>query len=217
MAGKARVHELARELGVSSRQVLSKLQDMGEFVKSPSSTVEAAVARQLRDAITGRGPAVQPRRVQSRRTGNNPYSRPRPDPIAGNSTPPVPRPRPRVVMPEDMRAGTATDDSFAADLRRARAASSRPRPSSRRPEHRNPIVDVILDDGGTVSRSPGGSFPPVVHEWAQRWTEAWFEPSEVAQWLAAGVAANAVDQAAELRGQGYTPQTWPGRRRETTA
>ncbi|MDT7660772.1 MAG: Translation initiation factor N-terminal region, partial [Pseudonocardiales bacterium] len=27
MAGKARVHELAKELGVTSKQVLSKLQD----------------------------------------------------------------------------------------------------------------------------------------------------------------------------------------------
>jgi translation initiation factor IF-2 len=40
VAGKARVHELAKELGVSSKQVLSKLQDLGEYVKSPASTVE---------------------------------------------------------------------------------------------------------------------------------------------------------------------------------
>ncbi|MDQ4117197.1 MAG: translation initiation factor IF-2 N-terminal domain-containing protein, partial [Actinomycetota bacterium] len=55
MAGKARVHELAKELGVSSKQVLSKLQDLGEYVKSPSSTVEAPVARKLRDAMAGGG------------------------------------------------------------------------------------------------------------------------------------------------------------------
>ncbi|MCW2632675.1 MAG: translation initiation factor, partial [Pseudonocardia sp.] len=48
MAGKARVHELAKELGVTSKQVLDKLKDIGEFVKSPSSTVEAPVARKLR-------------------------------------------------------------------------------------------------------------------------------------------------------------------------
>ncbi|MDQ2710391.1 MAG: translation initiation factor IF-2 N-terminal domain-containing protein, partial [Actinomycetota bacterium] len=51
MAGKARVHELAKELGVTSKQVLSKLQDMGEYVKSPSSTVEAPVARKLRESM----------------------------------------------------------------------------------------------------------------------------------------------------------------------
>ncbi|HEU5107401.1 MAG TPA: translation initiation factor IF-2 N-terminal domain-containing protein, partial [Micromonosporaceae bacterium] len=51
MAGKARVHELAKELGVESKHVLAKLKEMGEFVKSASSTVEAPVARRLRAAF----------------------------------------------------------------------------------------------------------------------------------------------------------------------
>ncbi|WP_156744742.1 translation initiation factor IF-2 N-terminal domain-containing protein, partial [Mycobacterium sp. E2238] len=45
MAGKARVHELAKELGVTSKEVLARLNEQGEFVKSASSTVEAPVAR----------------------------------------------------------------------------------------------------------------------------------------------------------------------------
>src|SRR3954453_1924567 len=49
--GKARVHELAKELGVDSKTVLAKLKEMGEFVKSASSTVEAPVARRLRGAL----------------------------------------------------------------------------------------------------------------------------------------------------------------------
>ncbi|HEX5347415.1 MAG TPA: translation initiation factor IF-2 N-terminal domain-containing protein, partial [Pseudonocardiaceae bacterium] len=51
MAGKARVHELAKELGVTSKDVLKKLADLGEYVKSASSTVEAPVARKLRDSF----------------------------------------------------------------------------------------------------------------------------------------------------------------------
>ena len=51
MAGKARVHELAKELGVQSKTVLAKLKEMGEFVKSASSTVEAPVARRLREEM----------------------------------------------------------------------------------------------------------------------------------------------------------------------
>ncbi|NKY20983.1 translation initiation factor IF-2 N-terminal domain-containing protein, partial [Tsukamurella spumae] len=50
MAGKARVHELAKELGVTSKEVLARLSEQGEFVKSASSTVEAPVARRLREA-----------------------------------------------------------------------------------------------------------------------------------------------------------------------
>jgi translation initiation factor IF-2 len=55
--GKARVHELAKELGVTSKDVLAKLKEQGEFVKSASSTVEAPVARRLRDAYPGKGGA----------------------------------------------------------------------------------------------------------------------------------------------------------------
>ncbi|WP_039787947.1 translation initiation factor IF-2 N-terminal domain-containing protein, partial [Actinoalloteichus spitiensis] len=55
MAGKARVHELAKELGVTSKEVLKKLADLGEYVKSASSTVEAPVARRLRDAFPRSG------------------------------------------------------------------------------------------------------------------------------------------------------------------
>ena len=49
---KARVYELAKEFGVDSKTVLSKLEAMGEFVKSASSTVEPPVARKLRSAFS---------------------------------------------------------------------------------------------------------------------------------------------------------------------
>jgi hypothetical protein len=45
------VHEIAAELGVDSKFALAKLKELGEFVKSPSSTVEPPVARKLRAAI----------------------------------------------------------------------------------------------------------------------------------------------------------------------
>ncbi|MBQ5779715.1 MAG: translation initiation factor IF-2 [Aeriscardovia sp.] len=44
---KARIYELAKKFGVDSRTILSTLKDMGEFVKSASSTVEAPVVKQL--------------------------------------------------------------------------------------------------------------------------------------------------------------------------
>jgi translation initiation factor IF-2 len=44
---KVRVHELAKQLGMESKVVLAKLQEMGEFVRSASSTVEAPVVRRL--------------------------------------------------------------------------------------------------------------------------------------------------------------------------
>ncbi|HEY0484987.1 MAG TPA: translation initiation factor IF-2 [Mycobacteriales bacterium] len=58
MAGKARVHELAKELGVESKVVMAKLKELGEFVKSASSTVETPVARRLRESLTAGGPVA---------------------------------------------------------------------------------------------------------------------------------------------------------------
>jgi translation initiation factor IF-2 len=60
VAGKARVHELAKELGVDSKTVLAKLKDLGEFVKSASSTVEPPVVRKLKEALGDAAPAAAP-------------------------------------------------------------------------------------------------------------------------------------------------------------
>jgi hypothetical protein len=49
VSGKPRVHELAKELGVTSKEVLMWLSGQGLFVKSASSTVERPVARRLRE------------------------------------------------------------------------------------------------------------------------------------------------------------------------
>ncbi|WP_033493963.1 translation initiation factor IF-2 [Bifidobacterium biavatii] len=57
---KARVYDLAKELGVESKDVLAKLKDMGEFVKSASSTVEAPVVRRLRSAFKEQSGAKSP-------------------------------------------------------------------------------------------------------------------------------------------------------------
>ena len=52
-----RVHEIASELGVDSKVALAKLKELGEFVKSPSSTIEPPVARKLRAALEADGAA----------------------------------------------------------------------------------------------------------------------------------------------------------------
>ncbi|HYJ77682.1 MAG TPA: translation initiation factor IF-2 [Actinomycetes bacterium] len=56
---KVRVYELAKELGVESKAVMAKLTEMGEFVRSASSTVEPPVVRKLRDAMPA-APAAAP-------------------------------------------------------------------------------------------------------------------------------------------------------------
>ena len=54
---KVRVYELAKELGLESKELLAKLQEVGEFVRSASSTVEAPVVRKLMDKFPDLVPA----------------------------------------------------------------------------------------------------------------------------------------------------------------
>ena len=56
---KVRVYELAKELGVESKTVLSMLKDMGEFVRSASSTVEAPVERRLKEKLASEPPPAK--------------------------------------------------------------------------------------------------------------------------------------------------------------
>ncbi|HYP44356.1 MAG TPA: translation initiation factor IF-2 [Propionibacteriaceae bacterium] len=56
---KVRVYELAKELGVESKTVLSMLKDMGEFVRSASSTVEAPVERRLKEKLSSTPPPAR--------------------------------------------------------------------------------------------------------------------------------------------------------------
>ncbi|WP_053719951.1 translation initiation factor IF-2 [Saccharothrix sp. NRRL B-16348] len=110
MAGKARVHELAKELGVTSKELLTKLADQGEYVKSASSTVEAPVARRLRDAYAkgeskpkpaGARPAPPKPAPTSAASGETKSeTTPRPPATAGKPGPrPVPGPKPMAPKP----------------------------------------------------------------------------------------------------------------------
>ncbi|MFF9565165.1 translation initiation factor IF-2 N-terminal domain-containing protein [Leifsonia sp. NPDC014704] len=63
---KQRVHELASELGLDVKVVLRKLKELGEFVKGPSSSIEAPVAQKVRIAF---GAPQKPPAVSRTTTG----------------------------------------------------------------------------------------------------------------------------------------------------
>ncbi|MEV6524190.1 translation initiation factor IF-2 [Longispora sp. NPDC051575] len=135
MAGKARVHELAKELGVESKTVLAKLKDMGEFVKSASSTVEAPVARRLRDAMAASGapsaapaapaatpsapaaPVSSPTSVGPKPTDAKPMA-PRPG-VPGPPRKAVPGPKPQAPVAPSPKLASAHDIEVAAAEARA--------------------------------------------------------------------------------------------------
>src|SRR6476661_2300800 len=103
--GKARVHELAKEFGVDSKTVLATLKEQGEFVKSASSTVEAPVARRLREALGSTTPAPAPARqpaapapAPAAPVAAAPPAAPAPAPAA-RPVGPTPGPRPAPARP----------------------------------------------------------------------------------------------------------------------
>lgn len=69
---KIRVYELAKELGVSTEVVLTRLNNMGEFGRSAASVVDAAVVRRLAESLESNPPAR--RRPGRPRPGHNPFS-----------------------------------------------------------------------------------------------------------------------------------------------
>ena len=91
MAGKARVHELAKELNVSSKDVLAKLSELGEFVKSASSTVEAPVARRLREAFPPAPPPAETPTPPAKTAAAppEPAPAPQPEPVVAAAPSPV--------------------------------------------------------------------------------------------------------------------------------
>ncbi|MDF0531616.1 translation initiation factor IF-2 N-terminal domain-containing protein, partial [Tsukamurella sp. 8J] len=122
MAGKARVHELAKELGVTSKEVLARLSEQGEFVKSASSTVEAPVARRLRESYSPKktdGAAAKP-------------SAPRPGTAKPGAKPGPARP----AAPAD-RAAAADHSAPQEPAAEERPAAAGPKPGAARPGPRS--------------------------------------------------------------------------------
>ncbi len=89
MAAKARVHEIAAELGIDSKRTLEKLKEIGEFVKGPSSTIEPPVVRKLKAAFAEEG--VVPVPVEKK---------PEPKPVAKPAPAPTPDATPEPPAPE---------------------------------------------------------------------------------------------------------------------
>ncbi|MGA1752361.1 MAG: translation initiation factor IF-2 N-terminal domain-containing protein, partial [Pontimonas sp.] len=91
MAAKARVHEIAAELGIDSKRTLEKLKEIGEFVKGPSSTVEPPVVRKLKAAFAEEG--IVPVPVEEK-PEPKPAAKPAPKPAPESSAPEAPTPAP---------------------------------------------------------------------------------------------------------------------------
>ena len=109
---KPRVHEIAAELGIETKKALAKLEEMGEYVKGPSSSVEPPVARRLKAALAAEGitaPAPEAPKKKEAKPEAKPAEKPA-EPAPAPETSPAPEkpaakpdPRPAVPNPSDIR------------------------------------------------------------------------------------------------------------------
>ncbi|MGA4508661.1 translation initiation factor IF-2 [Propionibacteriaceae bacterium G1746] len=138
---KVRVYELAKELGLESKDVLEKLKGMGEFVRSASSTVEAPVVRRLKDAVEGeaKGGSATPSAKSAdapkpAAAGAGQQTAPRPGAPRPGARPAAPRPAattPKIAGAENTEVPRT--EAARADDAPARPAAAAPRPGQGAP------------------------------------------------------------------------------------
>ncbi|RNL82693.1 translation initiation factor IF-2 [Halostreptopolyspora alba] len=125
---KVRVYELAKEFGVESKAVLAKLNEMGEFVRSASSTIEAPVVRRLKEAFNSDGGSdqsqaeQQPKQAEQKKSGGQRKSRSQEQQTQQTQAPAEPT-SPSESVQEDTDSGTSGDGDAA-----SAPASSKPAP-----------------------------------------------------------------------------------------
>ena len=113
---KLRVHELAKELGIPSKELLAYLRDKGEYVKASSSALEPPVARDAREHFEKlSGSAASGDAAKS--TSKKPAA-------------PKPKAKASAKTAETAPAASAQDD--------APAAAEAPKPSAHKPGPRAP-------------------------------------------------------------------------------
>jgi translation initiation factor IF-2 len=129
---KVRVYELAKELGMESKAVLAKLQELGEFVRSASSTVEPPVVRKMRELYPAATPTEAPvKKAPAKSAAKKALIEP---PVEAESSPVVqeapvvPSAPPAPVVPVVPSAPTAPTAPLVPEVAPGEPASTTPRP-----------------------------------------------------------------------------------------
>ncbi len=147
---KVRVYELAKELGLESKDLLKKLNDMGEFVRSASSTIEPPVVRRLSERMTAEKTASAP--AAKAPAGKPSAPAPRPSAPTASASAPAAAPQARSANPT--APGQATPGPRPSAAPRPNAPQARPaatpqaRPSAPQPR-----------PGATPQPRPGAAAP----------------------------------------------------------
>lgn len=181
MPGKLRVHELAKQLGVTSKELLATLKEQGEFVKTASSTIEPPVIKKMRAHYEAKGgndkpadknasaatPASAAKKSAAKKTAEKkPAATPKPGPKPGGAPKPGAAPK-QSGAPKPGAApkpGGAPKPSGAPKPgaqrkggERAVTPRSMPKPGGTRRVANNPFSTGSSSDRPSPGPRPGGS------------------------------------------------------------
>ncbi|GGH63509.1 translation initiation factor IF-2 [Rothia aerolata] len=145
---KPRVHEIAKDLGITSKEALAKLKDLGEFVKGASSTVEPPVEKKLRAAF----PKAESAAAES--APAQAESKPAPKPAAKPAAP-----KPGANAPKPGAAAAAPKPAPAASGSAEKPAAPKPAPKSGPRPGNNPFS---TGDAAKPAPKPGAAAPKPV-------------------------------------------------------
>ncbi|MCD2115464.1 MULTISPECIES: translation initiation factor IF-2 [Rhodococcus] len=161
MAGKARVHELAKELGVTSKELLARLKEQGEFVKSASSTVEPPVARRLRESFgKTEGDAAAKAAPNPAPKPGAPRPGPRPTPASPAPAAETARPKPGAPKPAAPKPAPAPEEP-AAPAPQAPAAQAAPQSPAAQAPSATPQAPAAKPGPKPAGPRPGPKTPRV--------------------------------------------------------
>ncbi|AIU91985.1 translation initiation factor IF-2 [Corynebacterium ulcerans] len=154
MPGKLRVHELAKQLGVTSKELLATLKEQGEFVKTASSTIEPPVIKKMKqhyaaqDPTTAQGSAkTTPEAAKATSTSAKPAA---PKPAAPKPASAKPAaPKPAAAKPAAPKPASAKP----AAPKPAAAKPAAPKPASAKPAAPKPAVKPVPKPGFSASQS----------------------------------------------------------------
>ncbi len=118
-----RVHEFAKEVGVPSKEVIAKLKDMGEFVKSSSSTLNPMVLKKLRAEF----PAAAAKPAAKAAAPAESAAKPAPKPAAAKpAAKPAAAPKPAAAKPAAKPAPKPAAKPAAAESAAPKPAAAKP-------------------------------------------------------------------------------------------
>ena len=151
---KLRVHEVAKQLGITSREALTKLEEIGEFVSSASSTIEPPVVKRLKAEFADAAPAEKPKPAakKPKSQAKKPAAPKAEKPAAAEqeTKPAAPKPGPKAPTPQEVASPAAAETPAPA---KPEPAATKSEPAAAKPEPK-PAAKPATPKPGAAKPAP---------------------------------------------------------------